>query len=150
MEYVSLVGAVSSVIAAIYAAMAYYRMKSDDSPTLHTRLLERLAEGEYLLVLEVHPGKRPVKYKRLSVRGGYIGPAENTYAGDFLTVTGNDKFRKSHKVNIFVPAAVARDIGPDLSFIVRMKNSAVVSLHARRVFSFRKLRTRIDNSMAVD
>lgn len=150
MEYVSLIGAISSVIAAIYAAMAYYRMEAEDSPTLHIRLLERRAEGEYLLVLEVHPGMRPVKYKRLSVRGGYIGPAENTYAGDFLTATGNGDFCKSHNVNIFVPAAVARDEGPDLSFIVRMKSSAVISFRTRRFSLCKKLSIKIDSSMAVD
>lgn len=150
MAYVSLIGAVSSVIAATYAAMAYYRMKADDSPTLHIRLLERMTEGGYLFVLEVHPGKRPVRYKWLSIRGGYIGPAENTYAGDFLKVTGDDDYRKSHNVNIFVPAAVARDVGPDLSFIVRMKSSAVISLRTRRFCLCKKLSIRIDNSIAVD
>lgn len=146
----SLIGAVSGVIAAIYAAMAYYRMKAEDSPTLHVRLLERMEEGEYHLVLEVHPGKRPVRYKGLSIRGGYIGPAKNTYAGDFLEDKGASGFRRSHKTNIFVPAAVARDVGPDLSFMLRMKKSAVLSLRTRRLCFCRKLSIRITGSMADD
>ncbi|CAO1661815.1 hypothetical protein NYA30BAC_01397 [Halomonas sp. NYA30] len=146
----SLVGAVSGVIAAIYAAMAYYRMKAEDSPTLHVRFLEPVEDGEYHLVLEVHPGKRPVRYKALSIRGGYIGPRRHEYAGNILKGADASDFRRSHKTNICVPAAVARDQGPDLSLTVRMKSSAVVSLRTHRICFCRKLSIRITSSMADD
>lgn len=150
MEYMSLIGAVSGVIAAIYAAMAYYRMKAEDSPTLHVRLLERMEEGEYHLVLEVHPGKRPVRYRALSIRGGHIGPTKHEYVGNVLEGADASDFRRSHKTNIFVPPAVARDEGPDLLLTVRMKNSAVLSLRTRRLCFCRKLSIRITGSMADD
>lgn len=150
LEYLSFIGAVSGVTAAIYAAMAYYRMKAEDSPTLHVRFLEPMAEGEYHLVLEVHPGKRAVRYKALSIRGGYIGPTKHEYADNILESTDASDFRRSHKTNIFVPPAVARDVGPDLSFIVHMKNSAVISLRTRRFCLCKKLSIKIDSSMAVD
>ena len=150
LEYLSLIGAVSGVTAAIYAAMAYYRMKAEDSPTLHVRFLEPMAEGEYHLVLEVHPGKRAVRYKALSIRGGYIGPTKHEYADNILESVDASDFRRSHKTNIFVPSAVARDEGPDLFLNVRMKSSAVISLHTRRICFGSKLSIRIAESMIDD
>lgn len=149
MEYMSLIGAVSGVIAATYAAMAYYRMKAEDSPILHVRFLERMENGEYHLMLEVHPGKRPVRYKALTIRGGYIRPTKHEYTDNILEDADASDFRRSHKTNIFVPAAVARDEGPDLSLTVRMKSSAVLSLRTRRISFCRKLSIRITGGMAV-
>lgn len=148
LEYMSLIGAVSSVIAATYAALAYYRMQAEDSPTLHVRLLEPVGEGEYNLVLEVHPGKRPARYKALSIRGGYIGSIKYDYAGNILEDGDASDFRRYHKTDIFVPPCVARDQGPDLSLMVRMKSSAVISLHTRRIYFCRKLSIWISGSMA--
>lgn len=77
MDYVSLIGAIGGVIAAIYAAMAYYRMRADDCPTLHVRFLEPIEDGIYHLVLEIHPGNRSAQYHVITVNNGSIGPAES-------------------------------------------------------------------------
>lgn len=125
-------------------------MKADDSPTLHVRFLEPMAGGEYHLVLEVHSGKRPVRYKALSIRGGYIGPTKHEYADNILEGADACAFRRFHKTNIFVPAAVARDDGPDVSLTVCMRKSAVILLRTRRHCLYRKTSISIDSSMAVD
>lgn len=143
-------GALSGMIAAIYAAMAYYRMKAEDSPTLHVRFLEPMKEGEYHLVLEVHPGKQPARYRALSIRGGSLGPKQSRHLEGVPEHIGADNFRRCHKVNIFVPSAVARDAGPDLSITLRMKHSAVLSLRTRHKGIGRKLSIRINSSMVDD
>lgn len=150
MAYISLVGAVSSVIAAIYAIMAYYRMRAEDNPTLHVRCLEPMEEDEYHLVLEVHPGKQPARYRALSICGGYIGPKQNESLENVLEHIDANDFRRCHKANIFVPPAVARDVGPELSVTLRMKRSAVLSLCPRRKGLSRKLSIRINSGMVDD
>lgn len=146
----SLIGAASGVIAATYAAMAYYRVKAEDRPTLHVRFLESVGKDEYHLVLEIHPGKRSARYRALSIRGGYIGPKKNEHLTGILESVGTSNFRQCHKADIFVPPAVARDVGPDLSVAVRMRSSAVLSLRTRRTCFGSKLSVKITASMIDD
>ncbi len=150
MDYVSLIGAIGGVIAAIYAAMAYYRMRADDCPTLHVRFLEPIEDGTYHLVLEIHPGKRPAQYRVISVEGGSIGPAESGWEGNLPTVKAAQNLGRSYEVNIHVPPAIARDSGPDLSIILMMKKSAVLSLSGSRSFFSEKIKTTVTESMVVN
>lgn len=69
LDYINFVGALGGVVAALYASMTYYRMKADDSPTLHVRFLTIVKDDIYHLVLETHLGKRPAQYNRVSVKG---------------------------------------------------------------------------------
>ena len=150
MDYVSLIGAIGGVIAAIYAAMAYYRMRADDCPTLHVRFLEPMEDGIYHLVLEIHPGKRPAQYSVISVKGGSLGPAESGWEGNVPTITAAKNLGRSYEVNIHVPPAIARDSGPDLSIILRMKKAAVISLCGSQSFFSKKIKTTVTDSMAVN
>lgn len=147
MDYVSLIGAIGGVIAAIYAAMAYYRMRVDDCPTLHVRFLEPIEGGTYHLLLEIHPGKRPARYNVISVKGGYISPVEFGWEGDVSTIAAAQDLRRSIEVNIHVPPAIARDSGPDVSLILKMKKAAVISLCCSQSCSSKKIKVTVMDSM---
>lgn len=147
MDYVSLIGAVGGVIAAIYSAMAYYQIRIDDHPTLHVRFLEPIGDGVYHLMLEIHPGKRPARYSSISIRGGRIGPAISEWDGGIRRVTAAQDLRRSYDVNLHVPSAIARDAGPELSLVLSMRKKAVVSIRTGRNWLSSKIKTPVMESM---
>lgn len=149
MDYLSLIGAVGGVIAAIYAGMTYHHMWAAEQPTVHTRLSVE-ADGIYLLILEIYPGRSATAYDRISVKPGVLARVRSEYKGGHAKYLPAHDWTSSCEISVDVPSSVARDGPIEEYFLLKAEHDATISLcnSKRRRAKTIKLTVRLNNAKA--
>ncbi|OZI79889.1 hypothetical protein [Bordetella genomosp. 2] len=148
MDYLSLIGALGGVIAATYGAMTYHRMQAVDRPTAHVRLQSE--DSFFLAILEIYPGRLPVRYERISVDGGMLAQVRTEFVKGHATYSPAGDWASEIEVAIDVPSSVARE-GPFEQWLaLKMEREATISLcsSSRRRANMIKLTVRASSADA--